>query len=44
MDSKPIPRLDFSIIPPEDLSDFASLPWYTMVSYLPYIPARPLRS
>lgn len=27
MDLKPVPKLDFSTIPQEDLSDFISLPW-----------------
>ena len=43
MGSNLIPVLDFSTIPPEDLSDFASLPWYPMISYPSYIPARLLR-
>ena len=43
MGSNVLSVLDFSSIPPEDLSDFASLPWYTMISYVSYIPARLLR-
>ena len=30
MDLRPVPMIDFAAIPPEDLAEFASLPWYVV--------------